>query len=303
MKQLTALAFAATALLASVGAAAAPVSLLVNGSFESLPTPLGNGQWTVLPSLAGWTIDAGSGVEVRRNVVGTAQDGDVFVELDTNAGSFGGSSFDSSTNSWISQSVATIAGAHYTLSWFYAPRDGQAADTNPIDVLWNGAKLATSNGSGMGRNAGVWQQYSFDVVGTGQLDTLTFAARGKADSVGGSLDNVSLLAIGPAAAATALPEPATAGLVLAACGSHAAAAALEECTDPAASRDHPGPCRSAAQCTQPRSVTTMGPWRPTTSVCSYCAVTLPAGPAKVHPSPVSTASRALLDRKGSIVKT
>jgi hypothetical protein len=36
--------------------------------------------------------------------------------------------------------------------------------------------------------------------------------------VGGSLDNVSLLAIGPAAAATALPEPATAGLVLAALG-------------------------------------------------------------------------------------
>jgi hypothetical protein len=218
MKQLTALAFAATALLASLGASAAPVSLLVNGSFESLPTPLGNGQWTVLPSLAGWTIDAGSGVEVRRNVVGTAQEGNVFVELDTNAGSFGGSSFDSSTNSWISQSVTTVAGAHYTLSWFYAPRTGEAADTNGIDVLWNGAKLVTSNGSGMGHNAGLWQQFSFDVVGTGQLDTLTFAARGKADSVGGSLDNVSLVAVGPAAAPAAIPEPATAGLVLAALG-------------------------------------------------------------------------------------
>jgi hypothetical protein len=218
MKQLTALAFAAAALLASAGIHAAPVSLLVNGSFETLPAALGDGQWTVLPSLTGWTADPGSGVEVRRNFVGIAQDGTVFVELDTNAGTFGGSSFDGSTNSWISQSVATVAGMHYTLSWYYAPRPGEAADTNSIDVLWNGAKLATSNGSGMGQNAGVWQQYSFDVVGTGQLDTLTFAAGGKADAVGGGLDNVSLVAVSTQAAAAALPEPATAGLVLAALG-------------------------------------------------------------------------------------
>lgn len=211
MKPLAALALAAAGVLATASTHASPVSILVNGSFESLPVALGDGQWTVLTSLAGWTLDPTSGVEVRRNVVGNAQDGLVFVELDTNAG--GG--FDSSTNSWISQSVQTVAGAHYTLSWFYAPRAGEAADTNPIDVLWNGTKLAKSNGSGMGQNANVWQQYSFEVVGTGQLDTLTFAATGKADAVGGSLDNVSLIAAANSAAA-ALPEPATAGLVLAA---------------------------------------------------------------------------------------
>jgi hypothetical protein len=216
MKSLTALALAAAGVLATAGAQAAPVSLLVNGSFESLPIALGNGQWTVLPSLAGWTVDPSSGIELRRNVVGSAQDGLVFAELDTNGGSFGNSGFDNSTNSWISQSVATLAGAHYTLSWFYAPRPGEAADTNAIDVLWNGVKLAKSNGSGMGQNGGVWQQYSFDVVGTGGLDTLTFAAAGKADSVGGSLDNVSLIAVAAAPAANVVPEPATAGLVLAA---------------------------------------------------------------------------------------
>ena len=216
MKKLTALALAATAVLACAGTHAAPVSLIVNGSFETLPAALGSGQWTVLPALAGWTVDPGSGVEVRSNVVGTAQDGAVFIELDTNAGTFGGSSFDSSTNSWISQSVATLAGEHYTLSWYYAPRAGEAADTNPIDVLWNGVKLTKSNGSGMGQNGNVWQQYSFEVVGTGQLDTLSFAATGKADAVGGALDNVSLIAVGAAAAAAVVPEPATAGLVLAA---------------------------------------------------------------------------------------
>ena len=216
MKTPTALALAAAGILATAGAQAAPVSLIVNGSFESLPTALGNGQWTVLPSLAGWTVDPSSGIELRRNVVGSAQDGLVFAELDTNAGNFGGSSFDSTTNSWISQSVATLAGAHYTLSWFYAPRPGEAADTNAIDVLWNGVLLAKSNGSGKGANGGVWQQFTFDVIGTGGLDTLTFAAASKADSVGGSLDNVSLFAVAAAPAAAVVPEPATAGLVLAA---------------------------------------------------------------------------------------
>ena len=217
MKRLTALTLAAAGLLACATTQAAPVSLVANGSFENLPVALGDGQWTVLSSLAGWTVDAGSGVEVRRNVVGSAQDGAFFVELDTNAGSFGASSFDNTTNSWISQSIATIAGAHYTLSWYYAPRAGEAADTNAIDVLWNGVKLATSNGSGMGANGGVWQQYSIDVVGTGQ-DLLRFAAGGKADAVGGSLDNISLVASGALQAAAVVPEPAGTALVLAALG-------------------------------------------------------------------------------------
>ncbi len=185
MKRLTALALAAASLLASAATQAAPVSLITNGSFETLPVALGDGQWTVLSALAGWTADPTSGVELRRNTVGSAQDGVVFAELDTNVGTFGASTFDTSTNSWISQSVATIAGTHYTLSWYYAPRTGEAADTNAIDVLWNGVKLATSNGSGMGANANVWQQYTFDVVGTGQ-DLLKFAAGGKADAAGGA---------------------------------------------------------------------------------------------------------------------
>ena len=210
MKRPTALALATAALLASAAAQAAPVSLITNGSFETLPVALGDGQWTVFSSLSGWTVDPTSGAEARRNVAGSAQDGVVFIELDTHAGSFGSSSFDSSTNSWISQSIATVAGTQYTLSWYYAPRAGEAADTNAIDVLWNGVKLATSNGSGMGANGGVWQQYSFDVVGTG-TDELRFAAGGKADAVGGSLDNVSLVVAGAQAAAV-VPEPASVGL-------------------------------------------------------------------------------------------
>jgi hypothetical protein len=195
-------------------AAVAGPTLLANGSFEQVQ--LGAGQWTVVPSLAGWSVDATSGVEVRNQVVGSAQDGGVFVELDTHSGAIGSSNFDGSTNSWISQQVQTVAGMHYTLTWFYAPRAGEAADTNPIEVMWNGGKVAKSNGSGMGHNANVWQQFTADLIGTGGLDTVRFAAVGKADSLGGSLDNVTLVA--NAQAPAAVSEPATLALSLAALG-------------------------------------------------------------------------------------
>jgi hypothetical protein len=215
MKTLAALALAVAGLLPSLPAQAAATSLLVNGSFETLPTALPNGTWTVLPSLAGWTVDAGSGLEVRNNVAGQAQDGLVFVELDTHSGGFNGSVFDGSTNSWIAQTVATAVGQHYTLTWFYAPRQGAAGDTTPIEVLWNGSPVAKSVGSGMGAGAGVWVQYTLDLIGTGS-DTLKFVAGGKQDSVGGSLDNVSLVAAASRATAASnpVPEPGSAVLVL-----------------------------------------------------------------------------------------
>lgn len=207
--------------LALPAAAMAGPTLLTNGSFEQVQ--LGPGQWTVLSALAGWTVDASSGVEVRRDVAGSAQDGHVFVELDTNAGTFGGSTFDGSTNSWISQQVQTVAGQHYQLSWYYSPRAGLAADTNPIDVLWNGDLVVKSNGSGMNQAGNVWQQFTADIIGTGGLDTLKFAATGKADSLGGSLDNVSLVALALAQAAQ-VPEPGSLALALGAFGAAAFAA-------------------------------------------------------------------------------
>jgi hypothetical protein len=189
--------FASRTLAAASLAVLAPLSaqagLITNGSFEA--QTLVNGTWTILPALTGWQADA-AGVELRRNVVGAAEDGLNFVELDT------------TVNSAISQLIATTTGLSYELSGWYSPRAGVAADSNAIEVWWGNTRLATLNGSGMPNSGNVWQQFHYTVTGSGS-DTLRFVAAGRSDGVGGSLDNIAL---------TRVPEPASLALVLGALG-------------------------------------------------------------------------------------
>lgn len=191
--------FIALALAGPIAALATP-SLLTNGSFEDGPA-LGMGSWTIVASIPGWQGDpaSGGGIELRRNAAGTAQDGSYFVELDTYR------------NSWMTQTVATSAGAHYTLSWYYSPRAGVDAASNAIEVYWNGLLLDVNTGSGIGQADHQWQLFSADVVGTGGPDTVRFAAAGTSDSYGGSLDNIALVRAN-------VPEPASLALALAALG-------------------------------------------------------------------------------------
>jgi hypothetical protein len=212
---LSARTFAAALLAAAPYLAHA--ELIVNGSFEA--DVLAAGQWTVLPGLTGWQADASSGVELRNAKAGSAHSGSNFIELDTHTGRFGASSFDASTNSGIWQTIATSAGQLYDLSWFYAPRAGVAASSNEIAVYWNDTLLTTNGGSGAGQSGNAWTQYRFQVVGTGS-DTLRFAAGGAADSLGGSLDNVSMTAaasspVMQSPAIAAVPEPGTYALMVA----------------------------------------------------------------------------------------
>jgi len=185
MKSITKSLVAAASLLAALGSAHADTNLVTNGSFEDQALPAGS--WDVYNTLTGWATVSGSGIELRNGVAGNAFDGNNYVELD---------SYD---NSAMSQTVTTDFGALYSLSFAYSAREGVAAESNPISVFWNGALLGTAMLDGIGQTGNVWQQYSFTVQGTGR-DTLMFAAGGTNDSVGGSLDAVSI---------TAVPEPST----------------------------------------------------------------------------------------------
>lgn len=187
-KNFSAFALALSALALHTTASAA---LVRNGSFEDVSPAAGvqtqaPGTWAVYGTLDGWATTAGSGIEVRNAIAGTASDGSNYVELD----SFG--------NTTMAQTILTTVGAYYTLSFDYSPRAGVAAGSNGIDVLWNNTLLnlspITANGIGLSNHA--WTTFIFGVVGTGS-DLLSFRSVGTNDSLGGSLDNVRLV-----------PEPA-----------------------------------------------------------------------------------------------
>jgi hypothetical protein len=177
-------------------ASAAPINLITNGSFEDVSSADGvqsltPGTWQIFGSIPGWSSGQ-YGIEVRNNVAGTAYDGNHFIELDTTA------------NSFAAQSIATVAGSIYDLTFFFSPRPGvTAATTNDIGVYWNGTLLQLLTGTGTSTHN--WQAFSFSVIGTGS-DTLRFAAAGLSDSYGGSLDMVSLT--------QAVPEPGTLALLM-----------------------------------------------------------------------------------------
>lgn len=184
---------AALVTLPLAGFAATDDNLLTNGSFES--TLLRNGSWSNFTSIEGWTVGR-KGLEVRNNVSGSALDGHNFVELDTTG------------NSSISQSFATVAGYTYELSFSYANRsDNKGAASNGI--AWSVGSLSGT----VGQNTTTgWTTYTTSFVGTGTPMTLTFAALGRSDSYGTSLDNVSLSVL------STVPEPQGYALMLAGLG-------------------------------------------------------------------------------------
>ena len=182
----------AAALLATLGSAHAGPSIVVDGSFEQQAQA--DGSWAVYQTLPGWSTVSGSGIELRNHVAGNAATGMNYVELD---------SYD---NSGMAQTLTTLAGSFYTLSFDYSARAGVAAASNGIEVLWNGASVASVTADGNGLSGNDWHLFSYTVAGTGS-DVLSFRAVGISDSLGGSLDSVSVTA--------AIPEPSTYAMMFA----------------------------------------------------------------------------------------
>src|SRR3954471_19566977 len=100
------------AALCSAASAFASGNLLIDGSFESAVLPTGTYQYYEGTSLYGWAASTGDGdaIEIRNNVVGTAQDGSYFAELDARH------------NNSMSQSFSTVVGQTYSLSFWYSNR-------------------------------------------------------------------------------------------------------------------------------------------------------------------------------------
>jgi hypothetical protein len=179
---------ALAALLASPLLAGAATNLVSNGSFEA--NAQGQASWSIRNTLDGWNV-GGLGVELRNGVSGGALDGSNFIELDTTG------------NSWISQSFATVAGQTYLLSFSYAQRpDNKGVASNGI--AWSAGSVSQAV---VGQDLSTaWTTVNSSFVATGTSTTLSFSALGSSDSYGTSLDKISV---------SAVPEPQTYALMLA----------------------------------------------------------------------------------------
>jgi len=191
MKKFFALALFTASMTVPLAVFAAPTELLSNGSFED--NSLSSGNWSIFSGLTGWSA-AANGVELRNNVAGTALAGVNFVELDT------------TKNSSISQTVSTVAGQWYALSFNYSNRPDTAVSSNGLTWTFGGTGgIAAALPAATGDHS--WTQFSTLVQATGSSTGLSFAAIGTSDGFGTSLDKVSLT--------TAVPEPQTYALMLA----------------------------------------------------------------------------------------
>ncbi|RYD25452.1 MAG: PEP-CTERM sorting domain-containing protein [Lysobacteraceae bacterium] len=170
--------------VAAVLTAATPVLAATTFSTNFDSTNFGPGAgFTTLSSYEGWTGGA-NGIEVQyNNVAGAPFSGANFVELDTNANS--------------SMSRMIDAGS-YILRYWYSDRPNVPANSNGISVLLNGSSVFTSAGGAGGSNTN-WSLQTFAFTAAAPT-TLTFAALGRSDSLGGYIDSVSL---------SAVPEPMT----------------------------------------------------------------------------------------------
>jgi hypothetical protein len=189
--------------LCSVLPAFAATNLVTDGSFESAGVAAGSYATFTGSDLPGWI--ALSSIEVRNDLVGTAQDGSDFVELD------------STQNSSMATSFSTVKGQLYELTFYYSGRAVSAAyngafpggivpgSSDGLSVTIAGTTVNLTSPTNLSTD-NEWTPYTATFIGSGKSMSLLFTATGTDDSYGSSLDNVSVIAV---------PEPATMAMMAA----------------------------------------------------------------------------------------
>lgn len=190
-----------------VAAPSSQANLLTNGSFE-VPV-VTNGTFILFPvgssALTGWTVFGPAGTNVA-NVIGTfsqngvsfpAQDGNQWLDL---------TGLSANSTEGVSQSVATIVGHQYQLSFFVGNTTGGGfGTTSTVNVLLNGISTFADVNSTVSPTTQNWQQFTHTFIATGISTALGFRNGDSGNDDDNGLDNVVLLDLGPAV--NGVPEP------------------------------------------------------------------------------------------------
>ena len=181
-------------------------NMITNGSFETPEVTDNVNKWQIFNSIPGWSIAWESTQtsyggqtrpdpalqEYQEGVNGwTAYDGDQYTELDSDW--FGPTNPLNNEPALvkISQTVTTVEGQKYLLSWAFSPRPGTTAANNVLKIRINDIETQVSADGTAGL---AWNTYTREFTADTTSTTIEFAGGGTADSLGVFLDKVELFA-------------------------------------------------------------------------------------------------------------
>ncbi len=157
-------------------------NLLENPSFEE-PVVTKSRGWDLVDPI-GWIVSLVSNgndsqMELQRGVNGwESSDGDQHTELGVKKAA------------QIAQSIPTVEGKTYVLSWDYSPRPETDIDENRLSVQVDGEEVATKAEAGL--EDVDWSTYTYEFEGTGDEVEVVFADHGTNNGKGVFVDNTSL---------------------------------------------------------------------------------------------------------------
>ena len=190
------------ALILAVAPFAANANLITNGSFESgswVAASAMNSWSHVLPGsgvITGWTVGGSYGVDWHNNTeFNPIQDGNYAIDLN-------GTGQSGSTGT-IGQTIATVAGLTYHVSFYLAGPGTGGPDPRQINLNISGVGNTLFSQDASNNQALDWGLKTLDFVAASSSTTLTFSSVNSASSWGPALDNVKV----------EVPEPASIALL------------------------------------------------------------------------------------------
>lgn len=155
----------------------------INNSFEFHENFNQGSGWGLFEEVDGWKRpDDAPLIELQNSgTVGTASDGNTVLELDSTA------------NSTVYRDISGLdPDMTFTLSFDYSPRPGVGRNSNGIEVYWDGELIFSAKANGRRLSDFDWTTVTLNVPVTDSDARLEFRGTGKSDSLGMTIDNISL---------------------------------------------------------------------------------------------------------------
>lgn len=133
-------------------------------------------------------------LELHEGVLGLANQGDQYAELDSDWGGPNDSGSGEPASIKIAQTISTTPGTKYKLYFAFAPRPNTPANDNTLEVRWDGNVVLTIPPTAGGAGPIAWTEYELSLPpATTNSTELSFMDLGTANSVGTFLDDVKLV--------------------------------------------------------------------------------------------------------------